>query len=66
MSGLTDSAIVDDPLTAGDLGRINYNSSVATKLSKDYCKDSPGKVAYAMFYYHNILGNPPMIPLTCP
>lgn len=64
MSGLADSAVVDAPFTAADLGRINFSTSEFNKVRKSYCEAKPGKVAYAMYYYHNILGNAPAV--TCP
>jgi hypothetical protein len=64
MSAVPDGNVIDSGLTAGDIGRINYNSSEFTKLSKDYCSSKPGKIAYVLYYYHNILGNPPLV--SCP
>jgi len=64
ISGVQDSDIVDGTLTAGQLGRMNFDNSEFTKLSKSYCNSKPGKVAYFLYYYHNILGIPPAI--TCP
>lgn len=34
------------------------------ELSASYCTSKPGKVAYAMYYFHNVLGNAP--PIVCP
>lgn len=64
MSAQSDATLIDAPFTAGDLGRISFNTSEFNKAKKGYCESKPGKVAYAMYYYHNILGNEPKI--TCP
>jgi hypothetical protein len=63
MSSLSDSDEVVPGITAGQLGRINFNNSEFSKLSKTYCDSKPGKVAYALYYYHNLLGVPPLV--TC-
>jgi hypothetical protein len=64
MSAQADSVVIDPPLTAADLGRIAFKTSEYTKASVDYCQAKPGKPAYANYYYHNVLGNPPL--LKCP
>jgi hypothetical protein len=64
MASLNDGDLVASGFTAADLGRINFNANESTKAKKDYCNSKPGKVAYALYYYHNILGVPPA--LTCP
>lgn len=47
MSALPDTAIVDGDLTAGDLGRKDFDSTEWGKLAKKYSESKPGKVAYA-------------------
>ena len=64
ISALKERDTVDGRLTAGELGRIDYNREAFEKLTKGYCDDKPGKLAYAMYYYHNILGRPPKV--SCP
>ncbi len=64
MSALNDSDVVDGGLTAKELGRIAFNTKEFAKLSQTYCTTKPGKVAYANYYYHNILAVPPAV--TCP
>jgi hypothetical protein len=64
MSALSDTDVVDGCLTAKALGRIPFNAGEFAKLSRTHCSSKPGKVAYANYYYHNILGAPPVV--TCP
>jgi hypothetical protein len=65
MSGLKAGDEVTPGFTAANLGVISpLNAKELGKVSADYCKAKPGKIAYALYYYHNILGNAPAI--TCP
>ncbi|MEW6037015.1 MAG: ParB/Srx family N-terminal domain-containing protein [Pseudomonadota bacterium] len=64
MSDLAGTDPVSTGYTAAALGRIDFNTSEFTKVSGSYCTSKPGKVAYASYYYHNILGNSPQI--VCP